>query len=65
VTPDKERRYVGGAFITLNGQMRERLWARVRKAKGKPVEGVGDSCAASPVRNAACSCRRSAADAAD
>ena len=29
VTPDKERRYVGGAFITLNEKMRERLWARV------------------------------------
>jgi DNA ligase D-like protein (predicted ligase) len=40
VTPDKERRYVGGAFITLNQQMRERLWARVQKAKGKPVKGV-------------------------
>jgi bifunctional non-homologous end joining protein LigD len=24
VTPDKERRYVGGAFITLNREMRER-----------------------------------------
>jgi bifunctional non-homologous end joining protein LigD len=40
VTSDKERRYVGGAFITLNQQMRERLWARVQKAKGKPVKGV-------------------------
>jgi bifunctional non-homologous end joining protein LigD len=40
VTPDKERRYVGGAFITLNQKMRERLWARVQKAKGKPVKGV-------------------------
>jgi bifunctional non-homologous end joining protein LigD len=40
VTPDKERRYVGGAFITLNQQMRERLWARVQRAKGKPVKGV-------------------------
>jgi len=40
VTPDKERRYVGGAFITLNQRMRERLWARVQKAKGKPVKGV-------------------------
>jgi bifunctional non-homologous end joining protein LigD len=40
VTPDKERRYVGGAFITLNQKMRERLWARVQKAHGKPVKGV-------------------------
>jgi bifunctional non-homologous end joining protein LigD len=40
VTPDKERRYVGGAFITLNQKMRERLWSRVQKAKGKPVKGV-------------------------
>jgi ATP-dependent DNA ligase len=32
VTPDKERHYVGGAFITLNDQMRERLWARVRSS---------------------------------
>ena len=40
VTPDKERRYVGGAFIALNQNMRERLWERVQKAKGKPVMGV-------------------------
>ena len=39
VTPDKERRYVGGAFITLNEKMRERLWARVN-AKAKPLKGV-------------------------
>jgi ATP-dependent DNA ligase len=39
VTPDKERRYVGGAFIALNEKMRERLWARVQ-AKAKPVKGV-------------------------
>ena len=39
VTPDKERRYVGGAFITLNHQMRERLWARVQ-AKAKPLKGI-------------------------
>ena len=39
VTPDKERRYVGGAFITLNGEIRERLWSRVR-ANAKPVKGV-------------------------
>ena len=26
--PDKERRYVSGAFITLNDKMRERLWQR-------------------------------------
>jgi bifunctional non-homologous end joining protein LigD len=30
VTPDKERRYVGGAFITLNETMRERLGAGPR-----------------------------------
>jgi bifunctional non-homologous end joining protein LigD len=40
VTPDKERRYVGGAFITLNQKMRERLWSRVQQAKGKPVKGI-------------------------
>jgi bifunctional non-homologous end joining protein LigD len=39
VTPDKERRYVGGAFINLNDKMRERLWARV-KAGAKPVKGA-------------------------
>ncbi len=39
VTPDKERRFVGGAFITLNEKMRERLWARVQ-VKAKPLEGV-------------------------
>ena len=39
VTPDKERRYVGGAFITLNDKMRERLWARVN-ARAKPLKGV-------------------------
>ena len=30
---------VGGAFITLNEKMRERLWARVN-AKAKPLKGV-------------------------
>ena len=39
VTPDKERRYVGGAFIALNEKMRERLWARVH-AKAKPLKGI-------------------------
>ena len=39
VTPDHARRYVGGAFITLNEKMRERLWARVQ-AKAKPVKGM-------------------------
>jgi bifunctional non-homologous end joining protein LigD len=39
VTPDKERRYVGGAFITLNEEMRDQLWARVN-AKAKPLKGV-------------------------
>jgi DNA ligase D-like protein (predicted ligase) len=39
VTPDKERRYVGGAFIQLNQEMREQLWKRV-KAGARPVNGV-------------------------
>ncbi len=39
VTPDAERRYVGGAFITLNEKMRERLWARVN-TKAKPLKGI-------------------------
>jgi ATP-dependent DNA ligase len=39
VTPDKERRYVGGAFIQLSKEMRERLWQRV-KAGARPVKGV-------------------------
>ena len=39
VTPDKQRKYVGGAFITLNQELRERLWSRV-KASAKPVKGV-------------------------
>ena len=39
VTPDEERRYVGGAFITMNREIRERLWSRVQ-AKAKPVKGV-------------------------
>ena len=30
VTPDDERRSVGGAFINLTDEMRERLWARVK-----------------------------------
>lgn len=44
---DEEHRYVGGAFITLNHALRERLWARVQdkapkvKPKGmKPKEGA-------------------------
>jgi hypothetical protein len=36
---NKERRYVGGAFIMLNEKMREQLWARVN-AKAKPLKGV-------------------------
>jgi hypothetical protein len=40
VTPDKERRYVGGAFIALDREIRERLWERVR-AGGKPVKNAG------------------------
>ena len=39
VTPDKERRYIGGAIINLTNEMRKRLWARV-KAGAKPVRGV-------------------------
>lgn len=39
VTPDKERRYVGGAFITLPHGIRERLYARVH-VKAAPVKGV-------------------------
>ena len=39
VTPNKQRKYVGGAFITLNQELRERLWSRVR-ANAKPVNGV-------------------------
>jgi ATP-dependent DNA ligase len=39
VTPDKERRYVGGAFITLNEKMHERLWARVQ-AKAPAPKGI-------------------------
>lgn len=39
VTPDKQRKYVGGAFITANREIRERLWSRV-KAGAKPVKGV-------------------------
>jgi DNA ligase D-like protein (predicted ligase) len=40
VTPDRERRYVGGAFITLANAQRERLWKRVQ-AKAKPPAGFG------------------------
>lgn len=43
ITPDKQRKYVGGAFITLNQELRERLWSRVR-ANAKPVEGVLEKC---------------------
>ena len=39
VTPDRQRRYVGGAFIQLNQEMRERLWKLV-KAGARPVKGV-------------------------
>jgi bifunctional non-homologous end joining protein LigD len=39
VTPDKDRRYVGGAFISLPPAIRERLYARVH-AKAHPVKGV-------------------------
>jgi ATP-dependent DNA ligase len=36
---DKERRYVGGAFIAVNDKMRERLWARVQ-ANAQPLKGI-------------------------
>ena len=40
VTPDKERRYVGGAFITLNDEdARAAMGARARPRR-KPVKGV-------------------------
>lgn len=37
---DAERNYVGSAFITANREMRERLWARVKKSAGPPPKGV-------------------------
>ena len=69
VTPDKERRYVGGAFITLNEKMRERLWARVQ-AKAPAAEGrqgeAGDRMAeARPGRQGAAPEGRAAAAACD
>ncbi|TIU72881.1 MAG: ATP-dependent DNA ligase [Mesorhizobium sp.] len=33
-------RYVGSAFITLNREMRERLWKRVQEAPGQPPKGM-------------------------
>jgi hypothetical protein len=42
VTPDKQRKYVGGAFITLSHEMREQLWKRV-KANAKPVKALPPS----------------------
>jgi hypothetical protein len=36
VKPDKERSNVGGAFITLNDKMRQRLWERVHKKAPAP-----------------------------
>jgi hypothetical protein len=38
VTPDKERRYVGGAFIALNQQMRAAMGARP-KGQGQACQG--------------------------
>ena len=35
VTPDEERGFVGGAFITLNEKLRERLWARVNARRSR------------------------------
>ncbi|BBD41417.1 ATP-dependent DNA ligase (plasmid) [Aminobacter sp. Y103A] len=34
------RKYVGSAFITLNREMRERLWKRVQEHAGPAPEGV-------------------------
>ena len=34
------RNYVGSAFITLNREMRERLWERVQHGIGKALEGI-------------------------
>lgn len=34
---DKDRKYVGGAFITLNHKLRERLWERVQGAAPSPA----------------------------
>ena len=39
VTPDKERRYVGGAFITLKREIRERLWG-ARAGQSEAGEGL-------------------------
>jgi ATP-dependent DNA ligase len=36
---DRERRYVGSAFIALYQAMRERLWARVQEKAGPPPKG--------------------------
>jgi ATP-dependent DNA ligase len=36
----KGGRYVGGASITLNGKMRERLWERVEAMRGKAPKGA-------------------------
>ncbi|WP_123149905.1 RNA ligase family protein [Mesorhizobium delmotii] len=33
-------RYVGSAFITLNREMRERLWKRVQEVPGQPPKGI-------------------------
>ena len=34
------RKYVGSAFITLNRQIRERLWKRVQEHAGKAPKGM-------------------------
>ena len=34
------RKYVGSAFVTLNREMRERLWKRVQEKSGPPPKGV-------------------------
>jgi ATP-dependent DNA ligase len=38
---DDQRRYVGGAFVTLNQKLRDRLWERVTgKAPSPPPKGL-------------------------
>ena len=39
----QQGRYVGGAFITLKREMRERLWERVETMQGKAPKGVKKS----------------------
>ena len=43
VTPDKERRYVGGAFITLNDQMHEAGYGRACRRSAGPEGRQGEA----------------------